>query len=245
MRVIVLCVAISCLLSGQATASVPQTAGVYRPGNGVSLPVLVREFKPQYTPAAMRAGVQGVVVLECVVGIDGTVTDVRVTRSLDTGLDQEAIKAAKRWLFKPGTKDGQPVPVRITLELAFTLSSTPKPPLFPTTAAATPTPSPALLPAQSPVFAPGNGVSAPMVIEEVKPQYTPAAKDARIQGVVTLECVVGIDGTVGEVRVIASLDAALDEEAIKAAKRWLFKPGTKDGQPVPVRISLEMTFTLR
>lgn len=121
MRAIVLCVAVSCLLPGQAAASAPQTAGVYRPGNGVSLPVLVKQFKPQYTATAMRAGIQGVVVLECVVGTDGTVTDVRVTRSLDTTLDQEAIKAAKQWRFKPGTKDGKPVPVRISLEMTFTL----------------------------------------------------------------------------------------------------------------------------
>ena len=97
--------------------------GAYRPGNGVELPQLVREVKPQYTADAMRAKIQGAVFLECVVLPDGTVGDVRVTRSLDStfGLDQEAIRAAKQWRFRPGTRFGEPVPVLITIELTFTL----------------------------------------------------------------------------------------------------------------------------
>ena len=97
--------------------------GVYRPGNGVTLPRVLREVKPQYTSDAMRAKVQGTVLLECVVRPDGTVTDVQVVRSLDStfGLDQEAIKAAKQWKFVPGTRLGEPVSVLVTIELTFTL----------------------------------------------------------------------------------------------------------------------------
>jgi protein TonB len=97
--------------------------GEYRPGNGVTIPQLVREVKPAYTADAMRAKVQGTVWLECVVMPDGTVGRVQVVRSLDStfGLDQEAIKAAKQWRFRPGMRQGEPVPVLITIELAFTL----------------------------------------------------------------------------------------------------------------------------
>jgi protein TonB len=97
--------------------------GAYRPGSGVELPRVVREVKPQYTADAMRAKVQGMVVLECVVQSDGTVGNVRVVRSLDPvfGLDQEAMKAARQWLFVPGTRQGQPVAVLVTIELTFTL----------------------------------------------------------------------------------------------------------------------------
>jgi TonB family protein len=97
--------------------------GEYKPGNGVTIPQLVREVKPAYTAEAMRAKVQGTVWLECVVMPDGTVGRVSVVRSLDNtfGLDQEAIKAAKQWRFRPGTRLGEPVPVLITIELAFTL----------------------------------------------------------------------------------------------------------------------------
>ena len=97
--------------------------GAYRPGNGVLLPKPLREVKPQYTADAMRAKVQGTVLLECVVLPDGTVGKVEIVRSLDSafGLDQEAIKAAKQWRFAPGTRFGEPVAVLVTIELTFTL----------------------------------------------------------------------------------------------------------------------------
>lgn len=97
--------------------------GAYKPGAGITLPGVLREVKPQYTADAMRAKVQGSVWLECIVMPDGSVGDVRVTRSLDPifGLDQEAIKAAKQWRFSPGLRQGEPVPVIITIELTFTL----------------------------------------------------------------------------------------------------------------------------
>jgi protein TonB len=97
--------------------------GPMRPGNGVTLPVVLVEKKPQYTAEAMRAKVQGTVLLECVVLPDGTVGPVEVVRSLDSsfGLDQEAVKAAKQWRFKPGTRQGEPVAVLVTIELTFTL----------------------------------------------------------------------------------------------------------------------------
>jgi protein TonB len=97
--------------------------GAYRPGSGIDNPVLIREVKPLYTPDALRAKIQGVVLLEAVVQPDGTVSDVQVVRSLDPvfGLDQEAVKAAKQWRFIPGKRQGLPVPVLVTIELTFTL----------------------------------------------------------------------------------------------------------------------------
>jgi protein TonB len=97
--------------------------GVFRPGNGVMIPRVLREVKPAYTAEAMRAKVQGVVMLECVVMADGTVGRVEVVKSLDGtfGLDQEAIKAARQWRFAPGTRFGEPVAVLVTIELQFTL----------------------------------------------------------------------------------------------------------------------------
>ena len=97
------------------------------------------------------------------------------------------------------------------------------------------------------VHTPGNGVSLPVVVKEVRPEYTQAAKDARIEGTVLLECVVLENGTIGDISVARSLDSVLglDQEAVKATKQWQFKPGTKDGKPVAVRVQLEMTFTLK
>jgi periplasmic protein TonB len=97
--------------------------GVYQLGSGVTTPVPIFQPTPQYTSDAMRARVQGIAVVSCVVRPDGTVTDVDVVRSLDSsfGLDEEAIKAAKRWRFKPGTLRGEAVSVRVVIEMSFTL----------------------------------------------------------------------------------------------------------------------------
>jgi TonB family protein len=101
----------------------PGPTQVYEPGNGITLPSVVREVKPSYTREAMQRKIQGSVWLSIVVGETGDVTDVKVSKSLDPeyGLDNEAMKAAWQWKFKPGTKGGKPVPVRVTLELTFTL----------------------------------------------------------------------------------------------------------------------------
>jgi TonB family protein len=104
-------------------ARAQQVTTVYRPGNGVTLPKVTREVRPQYTSDAMRAGISGTVVLELTVKTDGTPDDVEVTRSLDKehGLDEQAVNAAKQWRFEPGTKDGKPVPVRVWIEMTFTM----------------------------------------------------------------------------------------------------------------------------
>ena len=104
-------------------ATLQAQSAVYKPGNGVTLPEVVKEVKPKYTAAAMQAKIQGSVWIACVVTETGDVADIKVTKSLDTefGLDQEAVDAARQWKFKPGRKDGKPVAVSITLELTFTL----------------------------------------------------------------------------------------------------------------------------
>jgi periplasmic protein TonB len=110
-----------------AVASSPvlsaQDRTVYTSRDGVTLPSVVRQVKPEYTKSGLDQRIQGSVVLSSVILADGTVSDVRIERSLDeaSGLDQAAVDAMKQWQFKPGTKDGQPVAVKIQCELTFTL----------------------------------------------------------------------------------------------------------------------------
>jgi len=127
---VVLSAAVVTAATLSAASSVPMVAAlqskdtrVYKSNEGVTLPSVVKETKPVYTPEAMQKKIQGSVWLQIVVLTDGTVGDIEVTHSLDPefGLDAEAVKAARQWLFKPGTKDGKPVAVQVTLELTFTL----------------------------------------------------------------------------------------------------------------------------
>jgi TonB family protein len=102
----------------------------------------------------------------------------------------------------------------------------------------------------APVRSPQNGstrLTMPIPIYEERPQYTPAAMDAKIQGEVLLEAVVLTDGTVGDVRVLQSLDPTygLDQQAVDALRRWTFQPATRDGELVRVAVQVEMRFTLK
>jgi protein TonB len=115
------------VLAGALTAvAAPGAAAVqevFKPGDGVTLPTPIRQVKPGYTAAAMEAHIEGKVVLDVVVHDDGKVGEVKVSQSLDMeyGLDTQAVEASKQWLFKPGTKDGKPVAVRVVIEMTFTL----------------------------------------------------------------------------------------------------------------------------
>ena len=90
---------------------------------GVTLPRVVSEVKPEYTPEAMRARIQGTVIMTAVIRTNGTPGDIEITKSLDAeyGLDGQAVAALSLWRFEPGLKDGKPVAVRVTVEMSFTL----------------------------------------------------------------------------------------------------------------------------
>ena len=107
----------ACVLLASAVLGA-QEQTVYKPGDGVTLPVVTKQVKAFYTQEAMDAHIEGTVGLEVVVQADGAVGEVKVARSLDPtyGLDQEAVKAMKQWQFKPGTKDGKAVAVRVDVE---------------------------------------------------------------------------------------------------------------------------------
>jgi TonB family protein len=90
----------------------------------------------------------------------------------------------------------------------------------------------------------GNGVTAPQIIGREEPSYTEEARAARIQGNVLLHLVVRPDGTTGQIRVMRSLDVGLDQRAVEAVSRWKFKPGMKDGKPVAVETTIEVSFRL-
>lgn len=106
---------------GEAAAHPQQVVDGKDPG--VTLPKVISEVKPQYTPEALQARIEGTVIMTAVVRTDGRPGDIEITKSLDTeyGLDKQAVAALSQWRFEPGLKDGKPVPVRVTVEMTFTL----------------------------------------------------------------------------------------------------------------------------
>ena len=94
------------------------------------------------------------------------------------------------------------------------------------------------------VFRVGGGISAPTKLSSPEPQYSEEARQAKIEGTVTLFVIVGCDGIPRDVRVVKGLGHGLDEKAIEAIKTWRFNPSLKDGKPVPAQINLDVTFHL-
>ena len=94
---------------------------VYKIGGDVSAPHVVYKVEPQYTQEARDAKLEGTVVLSVVVGSDGLPHDVNVKRSLDDGLDRNAVRAVEQWRFQAGMKKGKPVAVQAMVEINFRL----------------------------------------------------------------------------------------------------------------------------
>lgn len=94
---------------------------VYEPGGDVKPPKLVHYVEPAFSPASKEAFVEGTVKISTVVTRDGVATDLQVMSGLNTEEDRTAVDAVKHWKFRPGTKAGEPVNVRVTVEVTFHL----------------------------------------------------------------------------------------------------------------------------
>ncbi len=94
------------------------------------------------------------------------------------------------------------------------------------------------------IYRVGGGVSAPHTIYAPDPEYSEEARKAKYQGTCVLYVIVGPEGKPHSIRITRSLGMGLDEKAIEAVKTWTFEPARKNGQPVAVQISVEVTFRL-
>jgi len=88
-------------------------------------PKVIHQAEPEYTQEALRAKLEGVVVVSALAGVDGILSEIRVVRGLDKGLDEKAVECVRQWRFKPGTSHGEPVPAKVTIEVTFRLPPSP------------------------------------------------------------------------------------------------------------------------
>lgn len=96
-------------------------SAVLQVGSGVTPPRQLYRPNPEYSAEARRVGHEGVCVLSLVVDREGLPRDIKVTRALGLGLDEQAIAAVRQWTFSPALKNGEPVAVFINVEVAFNL----------------------------------------------------------------------------------------------------------------------------
>jgi len=86
--------------------------------------------------------------------------------------------------------------------------------------------------------------SPPIPIYKAEPEYTEQARNAKIEGSVSVQVVIDENGVPQYLKVKRSLDKGLDEKAIEAATRWRFKPATRENKPVSVAATIEVVFKL-
>jgi periplasmic protein TonB len=117
-----------------AASRTPRPAGAEAPGGeadlpveaggGIVSPVLIESsgVKPVYPEEGLRAGLEGLVVLEAIVDERGRVGhDIKVVRRLGHGFDEAAVAAVRQWRFRPATRDGKPIKVRRIFPILFRL----------------------------------------------------------------------------------------------------------------------------
>jgi protein TonB len=106
--------------AGGALDPAPPPPAPRRIGGDIRPPEKTGHVSPVYPPIAQQAHVEGVVILEAIIGPGGAVEDVRVLRSIPL-LDQAAIDAVRRWTYRPTLLNGVPVPIVMTVTVQFRL----------------------------------------------------------------------------------------------------------------------------
>jgi TonB family protein len=185
--------------------------GVYRLGSGVSQPTRLSGEGIVPPELAVELGVHGEVDVSLVVQPDGTVRDLKLVHQIGYGLDEKAIEAARKWRFKPGLKDGNPVPVPI--QIGFVVSP--------------PDPrSPGMWSSGPMVFALEAGLTPPVVKDGTMPK--PGQQD--LNESVVLEFTVDSKGLVKNIHPVSGTQPASDLLS-RSLATWKFWPGMKGQQP--------------
>lgn len=209
--------------------------------------------------------INGMVRLSAVVDAGGNAHNLEVIQSDDPRLGTLAVKLIRGQRFKPGTYDGVPASVAISLTVALqtcepnrkqtatgeenelilrthpliATSLLPRPAVLSRTA----TTRPADGGGKANPYQVGGDVSAPFPFVQTDPPYPAYAKRKRITGVCLLGAVIDADGFPRDVHVVKSLDPSLDNIVIGTVKTWRFKPALKDGSvPVPAEVTIEASF---
>jgi TonB family protein len=209
MRFMALVAVLSCALMAQ------DTEPVYRVGNGVSPPGITHKVEPQYSEEASKAGLVGKVLLQVVVGTDGKPRDMKVIRSLGLGLDENAMAGVGAWEFAPGNKDGQPVNVRVKIEVNF--GQLEKDHLARV------------------AFHIVDGSVRPVLEKAVAPLVGDGAPGATA----SVKFDIDTKGDPVNLRIEKSSDQGWARDVTAALSKWKFTPGSQNGRPVPVSCTMD------
>lgn len=205
----------------------------------------------RYPEAAHKAGTQGRVTVQFVVGKDGSIGNVGILRGVDPNLDAEAIRVISsmpKW--KPGTQKGEPVNVKYTVPVMFRLTPEPVDKIGETVVTAVSrTDAPVTgevyeVADKMPEF-PG-GMTGLMQHLSKNIRYPAEAHTNNIQGRVVVSVIINTEGKVTNAKIVQGVAPSLDAEALRVTGTmpdWI--PGTKDGKPVNVKYTFPVVFRLQ
>jgi TonB family protein len=208
-----------CLTAAAAQQVPSPQSPVFRLGLDIAAPFVVAKAQPEYTEEARLARLEGSVLLSVVVDAAGQPSDIQVDRPLGLGLDERAVENVHHWQFKPGTKAGIAVAVRVNQEVFFHTRRN----LWDWHAVRA-------------IFAPPDGAARPVVI---KTKFPPTV-DEEENASVTIAFQVGRNGVPANASVLKSSNSKWEKDLLAALRDgWRFRPGTQDGKPVVVRAWFE------
>ncbi len=205
----------------------------------------------RYPEAAHKAGTQGRVTVQFVVGKDGSIGNVGILRGVDPNLDAEAIRVISsmpKW--KPGTQKGEPVNVKYTVPVMFRLTPEPVEKINEMIVVGYRTPNAPVtgevyeVADKMPEF-PG-GMTGLMQHLSKNIRYPAEAHTNNIQGRVVVSVIINTEGKVTNAQIVQGVAPSLDAEALRVTGTmpdWI--PGTKDGKPVNVKYTFPVVFRLQ
>lgn len=205
----------------------------------------------QYPAIAKKAGIQGRVIVQFIVNEQGQVVEPEVIRGIGAGADEEALRVVQNATFEPGMQRGVPVPVKMSLPVTFKLDGTAG------TVAGNGSQGSFVFEKPQVTGTPKMDANGIYVLAEEMPtlqggllelqrqmQYPAVAKAAGIEGRVIVQFVIDENGRVTNPEIVRGVGHGLDEEALRIVQQARFTPGKVDNQPVPVKMSLPLTFKL-
>jgi TonB family protein len=151
-------------------------------------------------------------------------------RSAVTALETAAFDAVRQWRYDP------PHEAPLSFPVAIQVGTPPAPVAAPSVSGQYVIPDGAIRV--------GGNIKAPTKIRDVRPVYPDIAQQARVQGVVIIETVIGPDGGVQDAKVLRSIPL-LDEAALEAVRQWRFTPTLLNGVPIPVVMTVTVNFTVQ
>jgi TonB family protein len=200
------------MLCAVAVCSAQQT-----PDAQVRPPRLLYKVKSEYSKEAREARLEGAVILALTVDADGKPRDVKVLRSLELGLVENAIVAVSKWQFAPGAKDGHAVDTHSQIEVNFRLADEIN------------------WSSRRMEFHLTDGATRPTV----KKVIAPRVMDDAVSATATLTFDITERGEPVNFQVEKMSDNSWASEVTAALSKWKFIPASKDGVPISVSCTME------